>query len=400
VQSGQFVTTRTEWRLVCLLIAAGYVAAFQVGKAAIALPLYRQDLGLSLAAASWVVGAYATLGAAAGLIAGAGVSLIGARRSAIGGLLVIALGSGLGALARGGTTLLLTRVVEGCGFIAVVIAAATLLRSATAPRHRDVVLTCWSTYMPGGSAVMMLIGPVLAAFGWPALWAVNAALAGLTAVALWAFLPRGLAEDSSRRNGAGADVASVMRAPGAVLLATAFGIYTFQYFALTGLLPTLLVERLGLSVAEAGGIAALVVLANAAGNVAAGAVLRAGIPLWIVVATGFAFLGGAVFVIFHPGMPAYAVAGLAAASLAVTGVIPATIFAATPRLAATPSLMAVTLGLVLQASNLGQLLGPSALGAVVQTWGWPAAPFLFLAIAVGGVAVAAALRRQLQHTRG
>ncbi len=239
MQSEQFVTTRTEWRLVCLLIAAGYVAAFQVGKAAIALPLYRQDLGLSLTAASWVVGAYATLGATAGLMAGAGVSLMGARRSAIGGLLVIALGSGLGALARDGTALLLTRVVEGCGFIAVVIAAATLVRSATAPRHRDVVLTCWSTYMPGGSAVMMLVGPALAAFGWPALWAVNAALAALTAVALWALLPRGLAEDSERRNGAVADVASVMRAPGAVLLATAFGIYTFQYFALTGLLPTL-----------------------------------------------------------------------------------------------------------------------------------------------------------------
>jgi hypothetical protein len=37
----------------------------------------------------------------------------------------------------------------------------------------------------------------------------------------------------------------VMRMPGPILLALAFGFYSIQYHALTGLLPTLLVERLG-----------------------------------------------------------------------------------------------------------------------------------------------------------
>lgn len=56
---------KTDWTLVVTLILAGSVGACQVGKAAIAIPLVRQDLGLSLAFAAWVVGAYGALGAVA-----------------------------------------------------------------------------------------------------------------------------------------------------------------------------------------------------------------------------------------------------------------------------------------------------------------------------------------------
>ena len=48
--------SKTRWPLVWVLIFAGVVGAFQVGKAAIAVPLLRDDLGLSLTFASWVVG--------------------------------------------------------------------------------------------------------------------------------------------------------------------------------------------------------------------------------------------------------------------------------------------------------------------------------------------------------
>ncbi len=61
---------QTRWDRVVLYVLAGYVAAFQVGKAAIALPLLRHELGLDLTAASWILGAYGTLGAVGGLAAG------------------------------------------------------------------------------------------------------------------------------------------------------------------------------------------------------------------------------------------------------------------------------------------------------------------------------------------
>src|SRR5918911_2939478 len=88
---------RTRWGFAALLIGAGLVAAFQVGKAAVALPQLRRDLDLDLSAAFWIVGAYGSVGAVAGLSAGALVGRIGARNA-----LSLGLMAGAARGARGG----------------------------------------------------------------------------------------------------------------------------------------------------------------------------------------------------------------------------------------------------------------------------------------------------------
>jgi hypothetical protein len=94
-------------------------------------------------------------------------------------------------------------------------------------------------------------------------------------------------------------------------------------------------------------------------------------------------------------MPVALVAALAAANLAVTGLIPASIFAAAPRMVA-PHLLAITLGVVVQANNIGQFLGPVVLAAWSERFGWAAAPLLFIAIAAVAIVLALWLRRQLR----
>jgi MFS family permease len=188
---------------------------------------------------------------------------------------------------------------------------------------------------------------------------------------------------------------SIIAAPAPRLLAAAFGIYTFQYFALTGLMPALLVQRMGLTLAQAGAVSAITVVANALGNLAAGLLARWAVPLWTIVAGGFAFMGAASFGVFAEGLPVTLVAALACMSLAITGLIPASIFIAAPRLAPQAPVLAVTLGLVMQASNIGQVLGPAALGLWAQHLGWPSAPALFVGVAISGIAIAWQLRRML-----
>jgi predicted MFS family arabinose efflux permease len=389
------MTIETRWDRVALYVLAGYVAAFQVGKAAIAVPLIRQDLGLDLAAAAWIIGAYGTLGALGGFAAGLIVSRIDPRSSVIAGLAAVALGSGLGALAPGFAALLAARILEGCGFLAIVIAIPALVTGATAERDRSVAFAIWGTYMPGGTAIIMLLGPVLLAGGWRGLWLANAALAALAACLLWlATDARGTRLRAPLRR-LGGDLSTVLARPGPVLLALAFGLYAFQYFALTGLLPSLLVDRMGLSLAAAGLLSAAVVAANALGNLAAGLLMRRGVPLWKIAAFAFAFAGVAAFGIFAEGWPVALVAGVAALSLAVTGLVPASIFAGAPRVSPAPQLLGITMGLVVQATNLGQLLGPAALGAWVERAGWGAAPALFALVAIAGLAVAAGLRRHV-----
>src|SRR5258708_8422331 len=77
---------RTEKLQVLLLMGSGVVAAAQIGKAIIAVPIIRSDLALGLDFAELVVATFATLGAITGIGAGLVVSGLGARQSLIGGV--------------------------------------------------------------------------------------------------------------------------------------------------------------------------------------------------------------------------------------------------------------------------------------------------------------------------
>src|ERR1700731_4335557 len=95
----------TQWLRVWTIIFAGIVAALHIGKAPIAVPLLRQDLGLSLAFASWIIGAYAIVGAVAGLPAGILISFVGARRSLVTLTTLIGTQTCAGALQKSGPTI-------------------------------------------------------------------------------------------------------------------------------------------------------------------------------------------------------------------------------------------------------------------------------------------------------
>lgn len=385
--------TTTRWSLVAVLIAAGIVAAAQVGKAAIAVPLLQQDLGLSLAAASWIVSAYALLGAVGGLAIGFGVSRFGLRRSLVAGTAILGLGSIAGAFAPSGEVLFAIRVVEGCGLLVVAVSIPTLLRTVAAPRDRDIVLAAWSAYMPAGTGLMLLAGPWLTGFGWQGLWFANGVVVLLLVPVLAVMVPTVAAKPETMRN-----VGALLRQPAPLLIALAFGLYTFQFTAISGLLPELLVARHGLSIAAAGALAGIAALANAAGNLSAGALMRWRVPHWAIIVTAFAFMGIASFGIFSPDLPVAAVAVLAALSLGATGAIPASNFAAAPRIIQNTGMLALMFGLINQTSNVGQLLGPGALGGFVQHLGWSLAPMLLGGIAIAGIAVGLALRALMQPT--
>ncbi|AMN41584.1 MFS transporter [Rhodoplanes sp. Z2-YC6860] len=378
----------TRWSIVAALILTGMIAALQVGKVAIALPQLQQDFKLSLFVAASAIGAYSVLGAALGMPVGILTTFVSARRAMIAGLVVAAIGSFLGAASTNGAFLVAARVVEGCGFLTTVLVIPSLLRRAAAPRDLDTILSLWAAYLPSGAAIMMLVGPTVLEQGWRMLWLGNGALCLAAAMLLFFLaLPDVAAQPGGRRFG---NAGIVLRSKAALLLATTFGLYTFQFMAMAGLLPTLLIERAGLSVATAGMITALTWVANAAGNASAGLLLRAGVPMWTVPLGAFSLMGVAAFGIFSAGLSLTTVVILACTSLGLTGLIPGSVFAAAPRVA--PAMLVLTLGLINQGSNVGSLLGPAVLGSLVQHFGWDSAWILFAAIALCGIAAALGLR--------
>jgi MFS family permease len=94
-------------------------------------------------------------------------------------------------------------------------------------------------------------------------------------------------------------------------------------------------------------------------------------------------------------LPPQGIAIVAALALGVGGLAPGAIYAAAPHAAPAPSVVPPTIGLVQQASSLGQFAGPASLGLWVEHLGWSAAPAILAPVALLGLACAFALRRIL-----
>jgi DHA1 family inner membrane transport protein len=379
---------------VWLLIGSGVVAAAQVGKAIISIPLIRSEMAVGLDLAGLIVATFATLGAFFGLGAGVVVRRLGVRRGLIGGMAAIALGNIIGALAPDEAMLLAARIVEGIGFFGAVLAIPNMLAEVVTRARRDFVMAVWSAYMPAGIMLMLFVAPLLPAIGWRNFWLANAAAAALCSVLLALKAPvlraAGVSEATGRFF---AEVRNVARNPRCVVLAFAFCAYSCQIFSLAFALPLLLTSAHGVALGTAGLISALVLAVSTAGHVSSGFLLRAGVPVWLNIALAFGFFALSAFVIYAGALPAQIIALAAALALGIGGLAPGAIYAAAPHAAPSPQAVPPTIGLLQQASNLGQFAGPVVLGLWVEHLGWTAASAIVAPAAMLGLAASFALRR-------
>jgi DHA1 family inner membrane transport protein len=372
----------TDWRAVAIVVAAGVVVALQVGKGIITLTALRADFSLDLASAGWVISVFAFIGVVGGIPAGMTVNRFGDRFLCIAGLVILALGGLLSALAHHFTTLLAGRFIEGLGFLLVVVAAPALLQHIVAAKDRDFVFGLWSTYMPAGMALAVLCGAAVE--GWRGFWLVNAGLTAIAALLVMLIVPRrriptgDLTTSTLTR-----DAWTTLTSSGALLLAVTFTLYSLLYFALTGFLPILLTERMGVSSVTAGILSAIVIAANIIGNLAAGILLGRGLAArWSLIAIASIVMGLSGLAIFLAPLPSSVIFLLCIIFSSIGGLLPATAITAAPLLVSAPRLAPMALGLVMQGSNLGQVVGPVTVGAAVDWAGWPAAAWPVAAAAV------------------
>jgi MFS transporter, DHA1 family, inner membrane transport protein len=383
-----------------LLIGSGIVAAAQIGKAIITVPMIRGDLALGLDLAGLVVAIFATMGATMGIGAGVVVGRLGVRRSLIGGMGAIAIGNLVGAGASDEVVLLGARIIEGVGFFGVVLAIPSTLAQVAPRDTRDFVMAVWSAYMPAGIMLMLFAAPLLPLIGWRNFWLANASVASSCAILLALYAPAASATARDPGDRFFSEVMTVVRHPSCLILAFAFFAYSCQIFSLAFALPLLLTSVHGVSISAAGLLSALVLAVSTVGHVSSGFLLRAGVPIWCNIAAAFGFFALSGFAIYGGGLAPQGVALIAALALGVGGLAPGAIYAAAPHAAPVPSAVPSTIGLVQQASNLGQFAGPVTLGLWVEHLDWQAAPVILAPAALFGLASAFVLRRILIADQG
>jgi predicted MFS family arabinose efflux permease len=375
---------RTDWLAVSIVVAGGIVAALQVGKAAIAMPLVQAEFGLDLSTLGWLASIFAVLGMIGGIPVGTLAIGLGARRVLLLGLLALAVGAFLGAAAPRFPMLLISRVVEGFGFLLVTIAGPAILQRLASPARRDIAMALWSCFMPTGIALALLAGLWLT--DWRMIWQVSGALAVVAIALTLLTVPTTDAGTTPSWAVLVGDAGAVLGARGPLLLALTFALYALMFFALFSFLPVLLMQRMQLSLATAGLLSALASAVNIIGNLVAGLLLARGLSRVGLVVFASLVMGLSAIGIFLGLLPDTATFLLCALFSLVGGIIPATLLSSAPVLAPAARLTPVVVGLLMQGSNLGQVVGPVALGSVIEALGWPSAAGL-----VGGAALLASV---------
>ncbi|HWI84573.1 MFS transporter [Ramlibacter sp.] len=364
-----------------LVFLGGIAAALHVGKLPPALPALAQSLGVTLIQAGFLLSLVQLAGMTLGLAAGLVADSLGLKRTMVAGLVLLSTAGVLGGWAGNPSALMALRAAEGLGFLLASMPAPSLIRRLVEPARMSAALGLWGAYMPFGTALALLLGPlVIAGTGWPGWWWLLAGFSG--AVAWW--LCRVLPADVPHRPAADGAAAGwrqrlrrTLTARGPWLVALSFAAYSSQWLAVIGFLPTMYAQA-GVGPALAGAATALAAAVNVTGNIASGRLLQRGVRPHVLLHLGFAAMGAAAFVAFapvwgEPGPRAAAALRYAAVLVfsAVGGLIPGTLFSLAVRLAPGEGTVSTTVGWMQQCSSLGQFCGPPLVALVAaRAGGW------------------------------
>lgn len=390
----------TNWGAVLIALMAGIIAAAHYGKAPSALPEIRSQIPISLIVGGWIMSVFSLTGMGFGITAGTIADRLGARRLMMIGLGTLSLGSLAGGIATTGEVLLLSRVIEGIGFIAVAVSAPVLIVRASAMHDLQLSLGIWSTYMPTGMALSMVFTPLLVeATGWRQIWAGASLITLLWLLLVWL---EGRHERNRQRPLAAPEhsllenIQLTLRAPGPWLLSLGFGLYTLQWISLMAWLPSFMVEERGLSLQTTGLLTALVVAVNIPGNLSVGWLFKHGVARWSTLLISGIGMGAAALGIFDNDLSDTARLLLCLVFSFFGGMTPGAALSGAPAVAPTRGQIGTVNGMMVQGSHLGQLLGPPALAALATyAGGWQETRWLMLAGA-GGIILMSLLFRRLK----
>lgn len=369
-----------------VVIAAGVAAALHVGKLSPALPALKQALGVTLLQAGFLLSLVQLAGMLLGLVIGLAADGLGLRRSLLAGLLLLSMASLLGGWAQNVHMLLVLRGLEGLGFLLVSMPAPSLIRHLVDPQRMSATLGLWGAYMPLGTAMALLCGPlVIALSGWEFWWWGLAALTLWMAWWVWRVVPpdhlRVLSPVAVKTpRGWIRRLRQTLSKSGPWLVALSFAAYSGQWLAVIGFLPTIYVQA-GIAGGVSAVLTALVAGVNMVGNIASGRLLGRGVRPRQLLYLGFSVMGVGALLAFATlplsadghGLPAVVRFFAVLFFSMVGGMIPGTLYSLAVRLAPGEGTVSTTVGWMQQWASLGQFTGPPLVAWVagaVGGWHW------------------------------
>ena len=348
--------------------------------------------GVPLGGAGFALSCVMLPGALAGLSFGLLSDRFGAKRVAIGGLLLAALASLASGFSGSFAVLVLLRIVEGTGYTLLVV-AGTVLAAGVLPGRSAIALSVWSSFAPIGFA----LGQWAAAYApEPPLLIVGAVHAGvlvLAAITLYLCVDEAATPPRVKAS------TGVLRHPPARYTAIAFGGVCAVLLASVALGPVVLARQSQLPVAYVASLTALAALPSIVGRIAPGWLLDRGFAPFTVFATASAVGALTLAATFAP-IPLAAALVFFGCFQVLAGALPGLLSAMLPHVAPTPAQLGTVSGMCSQSVNIGNLIGPPLALAVYAAAGTGAALVMLVVILAASVAAIARLsvfRRDLRQ---
>jgi MFS family permease len=371
---------------ILLLLLSGILAGTQLGKVAPLVGWYRGEIGFSLVLTGWFTALIGAFVALAALPCGLLIERVGFRRSYVWSSIVLAAGAMLLAVATPHWLILAARLVEGAGYLVLVIAIPALLNTVPAPRWRAPALAVWGGFVAVGFALGDFLAAWLDAAENPRTFLavvglLFAVFAAASAIGLMRVADSDEGQEPSPHAGpARGDLMASMTMP-VVLVSLAFGIYVVISVGFFAFLPTLVSLPASGILLSAGAISLTVPI----GNAIAGVAMRgrgAGTAIALS-AAGFALTA----LLAYPAFAGDAATATAAVVLFAVagGLVAAALFASIPFIVPAGGSAAVAIGLICQAGGIGTLIGPPLAAYFIQRGGWEAFALFVVVTAVAGI---------------
>lgn len=371
---------------IVVLLLAGVFAGTQLGKIAPLVDWYRNEVGFSLVLIGWLTSTIAIFVALVALPAGWVIELAGLRRTFLAASLLLVVGGLALAVLHEPKAILVTRMVEGAGYLVLVIAIPAIATAIALPSWRAPVLAAWGGFVPVGFAAADFLARWLVPAAGPQFYLLAAtvifALFAVVAALLLSRLSDWPEEKSLQPTSAGGSFAATLSGP-VVLVGLAFGIYVILSVGFFTFMPAFVGSGGSAILISAGVVALLVPL----GNLATSVFVRGadGRFAAMLAAGGFAVTTAAAVPAFAADAALLATA--AAVLLAVSGGVTASaLFASVPFIVPRAGSASVAIGLIAQTGGLATVVGPPLAGHVIDNYAWTGLGWFMAACAAMGIA--------------
>lgn len=358
-----------------VVVVCGVIAAMHIWKLPSALTEVQSDLTISLVQAGLLLGLVQLAGMLGGIPASIFGERIGFRRTVALGLGLLVFGTIISAVATTSEVMMIARGIEGIGYLSVTVMAPALIRRDTPLDRLTLAMGAWAGFQ-GTATFIGLLGSslLLEVIDWRSWYWIMAVITAAGIPLLLKYTER----DHPTTGGVGAAFGRVwvtVRSWKPWVAGAVFALYTVQWTAVIGFLPTVY-EEYGVGSVTGGALSAVAGGVNAIGAMVAGLLLRRGLAVRPLVIVAFVVMGVTAFAVYAvdwSNLPGTFIGQFVAVCVfsIVGALIPTSMFRVAVDLAPPGGSAPAVVGLMQQLQNSGNFFGPILLAwLATQAGGW------------------------------